>query len=162
MVTHLVRVGRVPVIVVGADHPLGQAVVERIHRPGRELRAFVSSPGAAEPLRRLGVKVAVGDLSDGSHLVGASLHCFSAVLVAAAPADGRELGFAGSVGEALTAWAGAVREAGVKRVIWIAETPPPRAGAPEEISVDPGGRSPLEVAEEVARLDEAIRLDSTG
>jgi hypothetical protein len=62
----------------------------------------------------------------------------------------------------LVAWAGAVKEAGVRRAIWIAEAPPPRAGLVEEVSVDPGGRTPLEVAEEVAQLDEAIRLDPTG
>ena len=70
-----------PVIVVGADTSKGRAVVEELVAPGREVRAFVSDPGAGAELRELGVKVALGDVSDDSHVQGACMNCFTAVLI---------------------------------------------------------------------------------
>ncbi len=59
-----------PVIVVGADTPQGRAVVEGLVEPGREVRAFVSDPIVGAELRDMGVKVALGDVSDDSHIQG--------------------------------------------------------------------------------------------
>jgi uncharacterized protein YbjT (DUF2867 family) len=85
-----------PVIVVGADTSQGRAVVEGLLEPGREVRAFVSDPDAGAELRELGVKVALGDVSDDSHVQGACTNCFTAVLVTEAARDGRERSFASS------------------------------------------------------------------
>src|SRR5690606_40838579 len=83
-----------PVIVVGADTASGRRIVERLVSPDREVRAFVTDAGAAESLRGLGVKVALGDVSDDSHVAGACLNCFSAVLVTEASAVARLRSFA--------------------------------------------------------------------
>ena len=61
-----------PVIVVGADTEPGRVVLQALLEPGREVRAFVSDEKVAEQLRALGVKVALGDVSDDSHLEGAA------------------------------------------------------------------------------------------
>jgi nucleoside-diphosphate-sugar epimerase len=144
-----------PVIVIGADHPLGEAIVSRLASPDREVRAFVSSPAAATGLRVRGIKVALGDLSDEGHVAAACTNCFSAVLVIAATTDGRELGFAASAPEVLDGWVRAVSEAGVRRVIWVGPHHP-AAGAREEATVD--HQDPEQVASSVARLDDAARL----
>ena len=85
-----------PVIVVGADTEPGRVVLQALLEPGREVRAFVSDEKVAEQLRALGVKVALGDVSDDSHLEGAATNCFSAVLITQASSDGRERSFATS------------------------------------------------------------------
>ena len=59
-----------PVIVIGADTSQGRAVIEGLVEPGREVRAFVSDPAIGAELRELGVKVALGDVSDDSHVQG--------------------------------------------------------------------------------------------
>ena len=90
-----------PVIVVGADTPKGRAVIEGLVEPGREVRAFVSDPDAGAELRELGVKVALGDVSDDSHVQGACTNCFTAVLMTEAAFDGRERSFATSESQVL-------------------------------------------------------------
>jgi putative NADH-flavin reductase len=141
-----------PVIVVGADTSVGEAILERLRSREGEVRVFVSDPAVAEQLRSEGgVKVALGDASDGSHVGGAALGCFSAVLVGEAATDGRERSFADSPGAVRTQWAGAVKDAGVKRVIWVGEGGPEVGDA--ESAVVPTDRSPADVAAEVARLD---------
>ena len=50
-----------PVIVVGADHPLGEVIARKLAAPDREVRAFISSADSHAPLRSLGIKVAIGD-----------------------------------------------------------------------------------------------------
>ena len=83
-----------PVIVVGADTPQGRAVVEGLVEPGREVRAFVSDPIVGAELREMGVKVALGDVSDDSHIQGACTNCFTAVLIKRRRAISRERSFA--------------------------------------------------------------------
>lgn len=106
-------------MIVGADTRVGEAVIEAAHRPDREVRAFVSDPETAARLRARGVKVAQGDVTDTSHVAAACAGCFTVVLVGEAALDGRERSFAGSFDEVLAAWAEAVVEAGVDRVIWV-------------------------------------------
>lgn len=143
-----------PVIVVGADTSIGWAVIAAMASPDREVRAFVSDPTTLEPLRELGVKVAVGDVSDGSHIEAAASGCFTAVLVSAAAGDGRELAFAGSAEEVLETWGQAIR--GVQRAIWIDSWA--RETTPECTSVDPKGMSHEDVAAIVAGLDDAASI----
>ncbi|MCI0425059.1 MAG: NmrA family NAD(P)-binding protein [Actinobacteria bacterium] len=125
-----------PVIVVGADTPVGLAVVQALLGPGREVRAFVSDPDAAGRLRAIGVKAALGDLSDDGHLEAAATRVFTAVLIAEAASDGRELAFAGDATEALAGWARAITAAGVTRAIWVMRGQPPSSVSQTAV-VDP-------------------------
>jgi uncharacterized protein YbjT (DUF2867 family) len=82
-----------PMIVVGADTDVGMAIVTAAGARGGEIRAFVSDEAIAAELRGRAVKVALGDLSDASHVGAAAIGCFSAVLIAGAVGDGRSLAF---------------------------------------------------------------------
>lgn len=150
-----------PVLVVGADTPLGQHVVQQLAMSGGEVRAFVSDSAAGRRLKTLGVKVAVGDVSDASHVGAASLNAFSAVLVESSARDGRETAFADRPEGVIAAWLTALREARVRRVIWVGSSIrlPTAAGYdPEMAFVDPAGRSNTEIAIEVADLNDRHRL----
>ena len=141
-----------PVIVIGADTDIGASVLDTLLEPDREVRAFVSDPDVANDLRDRGVKVALGDLSDPSHVGGACTNCFSAVFITAAASDGRTLAFAQSVEVVLGGWAEAAVDADVTRVIWVTDrdTVPPVAGQSAVVDV----RSTPNVPSEVARIDD--------
>lgn len=143
-----------PVIVVGADTGNGRAIVEALVEPDREVRAFVSDIGAAEELRTMGVKVALGDVSDPSHVGGACTRCFTAVLVTEAATDGRERSFADGPDEVLAGWAEAVGDAGVTRVIWVGDGSYPSPTA-ESATV---ALSEPDIATKVFALDDAASL----
>jgi putative NADH-flavin reductase len=151
-----------PVIVVGADTEYGTAVAEALSTRQGEVRAFVTDPNAARSLRTLGIKVAIGDVSDASHIGGAALGAFSAVLIAEAGRDDRERSFAASYEALLTAWAEGLRDAAVNRIIWVA----PQDDLPEAIvssripaaAVDTRELSPPEAGAEAARLDDLAEL----
>lgn len=146
-----------PVIVIGADTALGVLVVERLAASDREVRAFVSSPEVGERLRQLGIKVALGDLSDQSHVAAACTNCFSVVLITEAATDGRELSFAKSPDQVLAGWAAAIRESRAKRAIWVGDGANPVSGASEEAVV--AATMPVdEIAEKVAALDDAAAI----
>lgn len=146
-----------PVIVVGADTPQGRAVVEGLVEPGREVRAFVSDPIVGAELREIGVKVALGDVSDDSHIQGTCTNCFTAVLVTEAARDGRERSFAANERQVLEGWASAAAASGVTRVIWIHEGEPPPVRVREVRTVSP---EHTDLAGEVAALDDARFLPS--
>lgn len=149
-----------PVIVVGADAEPGGEITRRLLAGGGEVRAFITDPGAAEPLRRNGARVAVGDVTDASHLAGAAAGSFAAVLVTRAAVDPRERAFATDAAEVLGGWVAAVRRAGVRRVIWVAhpECDPPHAGTPEQAVVRTGDRPATDVVADVLRLEEIAEL----
>jgi nucleoside-diphosphate-sugar epimerase len=147
-----------PVIVVGADHPLGEVIARKLAAPDREVRAFISSVNSHGPLRSLGIKVAIGDLSDESHVEAAATSCFTAVFVEPALGDGRDLAFAAPEAAA-RGWAKAAAGARVQRVIWVGNGAPPVKG-PEMAAVTVDDRSPDEIAEEVAFLDDLAQLPS--
>ena len=143
-----------PVIVIGADTSAGLHIVERLTAPEREVRAFVSSADVGDRLRQRGIKVALGDISDESHVAAACTNCFSAVLVTEAVTDGRELSFAKTPQQVLAAWAASIKQARVRRAIWVGSDAPPTGAAPEEVFVSVGSDMSL-LAEQVAALDEA-------
>lgn len=145
-----------PVIVVGGDTPIGERILERFTGSDREVRAFVTDPRVALAWRDEGVKVAVGDVSDDSHLSGACLNCFTAVLVMTAAEDDRERAFAASPPAVLASWAKAADAAGVRRLIWVGDIPPPSSTRPEVAVVSPGHP---DLVEEVHRLDAVSALD---
>ncbi len=140
-----------PLIVVGADTPTGRHLLSELDREG-EIRAFVSDDTEAMRLRENGIKVALGDVSDDSHVQAASWGCFSAVLIAEAADDDRERSFAADREALLAGWARAVSAAGVRRVIWICAQEAPSTDCPESATVDPGD---AEFASKVAALDAA-------
>ena len=153
-----------PVIVVGADTPLGRRIVDGLLPRQREVRAFVTDPEAGSDLKAAGVKVAVGDVSDSSHIGSAALHSFSAVLVGDAASDGRERSFTADLDGTLAAWAEALTEAEVQRVILVGAEDVLGAGAviataiPEYVAVATEGRRSEVIAKEVAALDDAADL----
>ena len=122
-----------PVIVVGADTPVGEAIVEAVMPNAVEVRAFITDPDRTDEFKGLGAKVATGDVSDSSHVEGASLRCFCAVLVIEAAVDDRERAFAADAQTTLTGWASAVRASGVQRVIWVG-SPDDLEGLPASVS----------------------------
>ena len=145
-----------PVIVVGADTPLGGAIVGALAERGGEIRAFVGDGESAKTLRALGVKVAVGDMSDGSHLTAASHQAFTAVCVEAALHDGRPFAFAADADGVVDTWRTAIRDAGVRRAIWVGtRSPAPLLGcAPDVAAVQTQGRPEPDIAREVADLND--------
>ena len=144
-----------PVIVVGADTAAGRNVVEALLEPDREVRAFVSDATVAAQLRAQGVKVAIGDVSDDTHVEVASTNCFSAVLMTSAASDDRERAFATSPEKVLEGWARAVAAVGVTRVIWVGSGELPHVKTPESTAVDPNDP---DLAMKVAELDDAQEI----
>ena len=143
-----------PVIVVGADTETGRSIVERLVEPDREVRAFVSDITVAEELRKRGVKVALGDVSDPSHIEGACTRCFSAVLVTEAAFDERERSFARTPEAVLQGWVEAVRAASVTRVIWVGHG----AMAIDGVEWAAVAQTERDIARRVAELDDARSL----
>lgn len=144
-----------PLIVVGADTDAGAEILDEIGSPDREVRVFVTDESQGQKLKGRGYKVAIGDVSDDSHVGAAALRCFTAVLIAEAADDSRERSFARSPGDVMEGWAEAVANAGVARVIWVAASQPPETDVDEVTSVDP--RQP-DLARTVVALDDAETL----
>ena len=147
--------GAMPLIVVGADTKLGEAILDRLDAPEREIRVFVTDEAKGLELKERGFKVATGDVSDESHVEAASLRCFSAVLITEAAEDERERSFASSPEEVVRGWARAVSNSRVTRVIWVTAMEPPETNVDEVASVDP---SDPELATKVVALDEVASL----
>ena len=146
-----------PVIVIGADTPTGRAIVEALVEPEREVRAFVTDPEVGAELRSLGVKVATGDISDATHIEGASTRCFSAVLIEEAATDSRERSFARDIAAVFRAWADGISAAGVSRAIWVTAEPVPDSKVGEVAVVSPDRP---ELVETVVALDDVRILDT--
>jgi len=151
-----------PVIVVGADTEVGELLVTALHPHLREVRAFVTDADAADRIRAAGAKVAVGDVSDGSHLGGAALNVFCAILVAEAATDGRLRHFAADAGAVVTAWAEGLADAAVTRAIWVGPAEAPgidtiEKAAREFAVVVPAANSD-ETVRRVVELEEARHL----
>lgn len=142
-------------IVVGADTEAGETILRRLDARRREVRAFVTDEPKGLALKEEGFKVAIGDVSDDSHVEGAALRCFSAVLIAEAASDGRERSFADSAEAVLRGWASAVSNSQVSRVIWVMAGDPPETTADEVAKVEPDDP---DLAVKVVELDEASSL----
>ena len=140
-----------PVSVVGADTALGAAVLEAVLAPAREVRAFVSNRDVAPTLRSRGIKVAVGDVSDGSHVAAVCWGAHTVILITDAAFDDRELAFVNDPAGLVPVWVEAAR--GARRVVWVGK----HLGSlpPASIEVRDDGRSLAEIASYVAALDEA-------
>lgn len=150
-----------PVIVIGADTPLGRATMDELLPRSSEVRAFVTSPEAANTLRSQGVKVALGDISDGSHVGGAALNAYCAVLIAEAAYDDRDRAFADTPQAVIRTWVDGLNDAAITRAIFVGDPPEAAtlAGLQAELAVvTTEARPAAEVAAEVSRLEDAIEL----
>lgn len=153
-----------PVIVVGADTTVGQAIVPALKPASGEIRVFVSDEEAGELYRPI-TKVAIGDISDGTHVGGAAIGAFCAVVIARAAHDERERHFAPTPDAVFAQWADGLRDAGVGRVIVVGESneipsPDPLATIGAEYRViSSGGHSETDTADQVAAAEAALPLD---
>jgi len=144
-----------PVIVVGADTPVGEAIVAAVLPSAAEMRAFISDEQFADSLRSCGVKVALGDVSDFSHVEAAALNCFCAILVVDAAGDRRARAFASDPPEVVEGWARAVRNAGINRIIWVSREGDhiPLPAPTPEVATVLLGTGLEETADQVAHLE---------
>jgi len=126
-----------PVIVVGADTASGETILSGLAEPNREIRVFVTDEAFATRMKKSGFKVAIGDVSDESHIEGAAASCFTAILVSEAATDERERAFIDEPLEVLAAWSRASSAAGVTRVIWVMDGTPPETTTREVATVRP-------------------------
>ncbi len=97
------------------------AIVAALLSEVAEVRAFVTDRPVAASLKSRGVKVAVGDVSDGSHIGSAAANAFCAILLVEAATDDRERSFASSPSRVVAAWAAALKSAGTTRVILVGD-----------------------------------------
>lgn len=146
-------------IVIGADSGLGEAIVPALAPQSREVRVFVSDPDRGVTYRSV-AKVAVGDLSDGTHVGGAAIGAFCAVVVAAAAHDDRERSFATTPATVFAQWADGLSDAGIQRVIVVGTPeqipdPDPLQAVGDYRFVDTTGHSDAATAGRVAELEAA-------
>ena len=142
---------------MGADTPVGAEIVATLTTGNGEIRVFVTDPDRAEEFRRAGCKVAIGDVSDESHVGLAAFGCFTAVLITEAADDNRERSFADTSAAVLDGWREATNEAGVRRQIWV--------GSPKLSDLSTSGcevavisRDEPDLAGLVARLNEMEKI----
>ena len=151
-----------PVIVLGADTRLGTAIVEGLLPEAAEVRAFVTDRAVARSLKARGVKVAIGDVSDESHVGSAVTNAFCAILLVEAATDDRERSFASSPSQVVAAWAAALKGAGTTRVILVGDRDADRdeVGPPvgQFASVAVAGRNLEDIVSEVLELEGARRI----
>ena len=137
---------------IGADTKSGLAILEGLKQPDREVRAFVTDEDVGASLKDEGFKVAVGDVSDESHVEAASTRCFTAILVTEAATDQRERSFLDTPREVVESWAAAVSASEVARAIWVTGEDAPATAVREVATVDP---SEPDFVERVVQLDDA-------
>ena len=109
------------VMVMGASGLIGRALVPLLRRKG-EVRACVRRPEAAEPLRALGAKVAVGPLDDADSIAETLKRVFTVIHLVGGPNHLTDDDvFEANHGSVLTSLA-ASREAGVRRFVLVSAT----------------------------------------
>ena len=152
-----------PVLVIGADTDLGHAIVPALHPASGEIRLFASEPDPVAAYRSF-AKVAVGDISDGTHIGGAAIGAFCAIVIAAAAYDDRERHFAADADALFAQWSDGLADAGIGRVIVVGaaeELPHPvhldGIGA-EYVFIDTTGRDLAETVAAVTAAEAAERL----
>ncbi|MDJ0924045.1 MAG: hypothetical protein QNJ77_05740 [Acidimicrobiia bacterium] len=150
-----------PVIVIGADTAHGRAIMPALEPQSGEIRVFVSDPEFGEQLRPK-AKVAVGDVSDGSHVGGAAIGAFCAITIATAAADNRERSFAPTPEAVYAQWADGLSDAGIGRIIFVGTradlelAAALRKAAPDFVFVDSAATT--DIAAEVARREQAQKI----
>ncbi len=150
-----------PVIVIGADTELGHAVIPALQPASGEIRLFASDADAVARYRAI-AKIAIGDVSDGSHVGGAAIGAFCAIAITGAAFDDRERHFASNAAELFAQWADGLADAGIGRIILVGQNPPienplRQIGA-EYVAVDTTGRTVAEVVAKVTTAEAAAEL----
>jgi uncharacterized protein YbjT (DUF2867 family) len=100
-----------PVVVTGADTPLGALVIDRLVGAGLDLRATVESRDSVQPLVDRGVKTAVSDLVDTER--------FGAVIENAHTVIHLRGGNAGAIRAGIPDVLAALPDSGVERVVTL-------------------------------------------
>ncbi len=109
------------VMVIGASGLIGRALVPLLVRKD-EVRACVRRPEAADPLRELGAKVAVGRFDDADALAEILKRVYTVIhLVGGSNQPDDDAVLAANHGSVLTALA-ASRDAGVRRFVLVSAT----------------------------------------
>jgi nucleoside-diphosphate-sugar epimerase len=153
----------VPVVVTGADQPLGAAVVDALLAAGAgaagggvggvEVRATVRDRSAVPGLVRRGVRTAVSDLVDPQRFGAVLEGAHTVIHLDAADPDGRGPGPVGTWDLLLDA----AEDTGLRRVVTVCGpgTPVPEAGPYHLVVVRAAGYRPVPAL--VAALVEADR-----
>lgn len=141
-----------PVIVIGADTSTGGRILGGFDQWNGEVRVFVSDADRGADLKEDGFKVALGDVTDESHVEAAATSCFTAVLIAEAATDDRERSFASDISAVLEGWARAVANSEVTRSIWVTDVNPPETRTREVATIAP---SDPDLVRKVVELDDA-------
>jgi uncharacterized protein YbjT (DUF2867 family) len=106
------------VMVTGASGPVGRALVPLLAR-NDEVRAVIRRPDEAEPLRRLGAKVAIGRLDDVDELTEVLRGVFTVIHLVGGPNQSDPVAlWDANHGSVLRAIA-AAKEAGVRRLVLV-------------------------------------------
>lgn len=150
-----------PVIVIGADTPVGSSIIDGLLPRDGEVRAFVSDIETGLALKERSAKVAIGDISDGSHVGGAALNTFCAVVISEAAIDTRERSFASDPAAVIAAWVEGLTDARVKRVIVVDHPDVPIGKLPdvaEQFALVDGRLTPAEITSDVQRLEAAASI----
>ncbi len=151
-----------PVIVIGADTELGHAVIPALHPASGEIRLFASNPDAVAGYRGV-AKVAVGDISDGTHVGGAAIGAFCAIVIAAVAHDDRERYFAANPMALFAQWAAGLADADIGRVVLVgrpSEVPEhtlDNIGA-EFVFIDTTGKDAAQIAAYVGDAEAAAEI----
>ena len=151
-----------PVIVIGADTELGHAVVAALQPASGEIRVLASDADQVDRYRSA-AKVAVGDISDGTHVGGAAIGAFCAIVIATSAHDDRERHFASDPEALFAQWADGLADAEIRRVIVVgrpAEIPKHSLNSigAEYAHIDTTEKSPAQVAAEVAATEAAAEI----
>ena len=144
-----------PVLVLGADTAVGEALMQTLSERDGEIRAFVTDVTVGAALKQQSVKVALGDVSDASHVGAAAIGCFSIVALSEAAHDNRERSFANTPEEVYDAWLEAIRDTNAQRVIWVGPPPRNEIGADEVLVIDPQDREIDALATSIAVAEDA-------
>ncbi|HVE68368.1 MAG TPA: NAD(P)H-binding protein [Solirubrobacteraceae bacterium] len=104
------------ILVTGASGFVGSALIPRLRADGHRVRAFARDPARLDP--PAGVPVHVGDVVTGAGLPEALAGCEVAYFLVHSMEPGDD-SFADRDRRAAQAFAGAAREAGVRRVIYL-------------------------------------------
>lgn len=104
-----------PVVVTGADTPLGALVIDRLVGGGLDLRATVETRAAVQPLVDRGVKTAVSDLVDTERFGAVVENAHTVIHLRGGTADAMLRG----IPDVLAA----LPESGVERIVTLAPLP---------------------------------------
>lgn len=108
-----------PVVVIGADTPVGRALVPLLRRRGSEVRATIREAEKADPLRALGAKVATDPASDADTLRAILDEAHTVCLLSADLFPPGEESYEETIVERTRSVLGVARKAGVTRVLLV-------------------------------------------